>query len=187
MIVPKPIEDVFAMFEDPYNLATITPPWLNFLVTSKRKVQMAPGAEIEYGFRWLGIPMYWRTRITSYSPPTQFVDEAIRSPYVFWRHLHTFETVDGGTLVRDTVDYALPLGQLGRLAHSLVVRRNLIAIFTFRQRALNRHWGCGARIVWPTVRWLESLPAPPETANPEDPWRSSPSSLSPRPQPNRTD
>lgn len=155
------------MFENPYNLAIITPPWLHFLVTSKKKVEMALGAEIEYRFRWLGIPMYWKTRISSYDPPRQFVDEALRSPYVFWRHLHTFETVEGGTRVCDAVDYALPFGPLGRLAHRLIVRANLIAIFTFRQQALNRHWGCGARITWPTVRWLESPPAPPGTASPE--------------------
>ena len=167
MIVPKPIQEVYAMFENPYNLAILTPPWLHFLVTSKEKVEMRLGAEIDYSFRWLGVPMYWRTRITSHNPPTRFVDEALRSPYIFWRHLHTFEAVDGGTLVRDSVDYKLPFGPFGRLAHALAVRRNLTAIFTFRQQALDNHWGGGSRIAWPTVRWLAPQPSAPETASPE--------------------
>lgn len=166
MIVPRPLGEVFEMFQNPYNLAIITPPWLNFLVTSKNKVEMRLGAEIDYRFTWLGLPMHWRTRITSYSPPAQFIDEALRSPYVFWRHLHTFESVEGGTLVRDTVDYKLPFGPLGRLAHALAVQANLISIFTYRQQALDRHWGGGSRIIWPTVRLRESLPALPETASP---------------------
>jgi ligand-binding SRPBCC domain-containing protein len=155
MIVPKPVGEVFEVFENPYNLAIITPPWLHFLVTSKQKVDMRLGAEIDYRFRWLGVPMYWRTRITAYAPPKKFIDEALKSPYVFWRHLHTFEEVPGGTLVRDQVDYQLPFGALGRMAHAIAVRRNLLAIFTFRQKALNRHWGVGARITWPVIRWLE--------------------------------
>ncbi len=167
MTVPKPIEEVYAVFEDPYNLAIITPPWLHFLVTSKERVVMGLGAEIDYRFRWLGVPMYWRTRITSYDPPRQFVDEALRSPYVFWRHLHTFESVEGGTLVRDRVDYALPFGVLGRAAHALAVRRNLVQIFTFRQQALDRHWGGGSKIVWPSIRWIESRLLAPETASQE--------------------
>lgn len=167
MIVPKPIEEVFEMFENPYNLKILTPPWLHFLVTSKEKVEMRLGAEIDYRFRWLGLPMYWRTRITSYVPPAQFVDEALRSPYVFWRHLHTFKSVPGGTLVRDRVDYKLPLGPLGRLAHGLIVRHNLLAIFTFRQQVLDKHWGGGSAISWPTIHWLESQPSHPETASPE--------------------
>ena len=34
---------------------------------------------------------------------------------------------------RDVVDYALPLGPLGALAHALVVRRQLDAIFAYRR------------------------------------------------------
>ena len=161
MIVPKPLEEVFGMFENPYNLTILTPPWLNFLVTSKEKVAMALGAEIEYRFRWMGLPMFWRTRITAYSPPLRFIDEALRSPYLFWRPRHTFEALEGGTLVRDRGANALPRGPLGRLAHRLAVRRNLIAIFNYRQQALDRHWGGRSRIIWPTVRRLESPPALP--------------------------
>lgn len=96
--------------------------------------------------------MRWRTRISVYDPPLEFVDEALRSPYVYWRHRHTFTAVAGGTVVRDTVDYQLPLGWLGQVAHAVAVRRNLIAIFTFRQETLDAHWGGGSVIRYPTVR-----------------------------------
>jgi ligand-binding SRPBCC domain-containing protein len=44
--------------------------------------------------------------------------------------------VQAGTLVRDTVDYSLPLGRLGMLAHGLFVRRDLDRIFAFRHQAV---------------------------------------------------
>jgi hypothetical protein len=38
--------------------------------------------------------------------------------------------------MRDTVRYALPFGPLGALAHRLLVRRDLAAIFDFRASAI---------------------------------------------------
>ena len=52
-----------------------------------------------------------------------------------WRHRHTFTEVEDGTLISDSVEYALPWGALGRLAQPLV-RGQLRGIFEFRQRAL---------------------------------------------------
>ena len=50
-----------------------------------------------------------------------------------WVHTHRFEADDGGTSVSDDVEYELPLGPLGRMAHSLVVRRDLERIFAYRR------------------------------------------------------
>ncbi|HEU0123197.1 MAG TPA: SRPBCC family protein [Bryobacteraceae bacterium] len=140
------------MFENPHNLGMITPPWLHFRVTSATQHTVTNGLLIDYTFRWLGLPLRWKTCITVYDPPFEFVDEALRSPYVYWRHRHTFTVVPGGTLVKDTVDYQLPWGPLGQLAHAMAVRRNLIGIFTYRQKALDAHWGGGSVIRYPTVQ-----------------------------------
>jgi ligand-binding SRPBCC domain-containing protein len=152
MISGQPIEETFAIFEDPYNLAKITPPSLNFRVTSSTRVQMQRGAEINYTIRWLSIPLRWKTRITAYNPPRDFVDEQERGPYRLWRHHHTFEQTPEGTRVRDRVEYQLPLGLLGRVVHAAIVRRQLLAIFRYRQRELAKMFGGkGRQIVPPRV------------------------------------
>jgi len=135
MFAPVPIEAAFAVFENPYNLARITPPELGFTVLTPN-LKMRAGLEIDYTIQWLGIPMHWRTLITGYKPPYEFTDEQAKGPYTLWRHTHTFESVEGGTRVGDQVDYILPLGPLGRIAHALVVERQLKGIFAFRQKAL---------------------------------------------------
>jgi hypothetical protein len=56
--------------------------------------------------------------------------------------------------VKDTVDYILPLGPLGALAHWMMVEAQLKMIFTYRQRTLNELWGGEAKITLPTVRRL---------------------------------
>lgn len=135
MLAPVPLEECFAVFENPYNLSLITPPWLNFRILTPNLV-MREGLLIDYTIRWFGLPMRWRTLISRYEPPYAFVDEQIKGPYRLWRHLHTFRPVEGGTLVGDRVEYALPFGPLGDFAHSLLVRRQLDAIFDFRRQKL---------------------------------------------------
>jgi ligand-binding SRPBCC domain-containing protein len=135
--LPRAPRDVFPFFSDAHNLEAITPPWLGFAVVTPRPIDMRAGALIEYRLRLHGIPLRWRTRIAVWDPPRRFVDVQIRGPYVLWHHTHDFEADGaGGTVMRDTVRYGLPLGPLGRLAHRLLVRRDLEAIFDFRRQAV---------------------------------------------------
>lgn len=159
MISGRPLGETFKVFQDPYNLAKITPPWLNFRVTSTERIEMREGAEIQYVIRWLRFPIRWRTVITEYDPPYKFVDEQERGPYTLWRHEHTFEETSEGTKVKDRVEYRLPLGFMGRLIHGVIVRRQLLAIFRYRQRELATMFGGKARqIVQPHVsRRMTSL------------------------------
>ena len=136
MIAPLAVREAFEIFEDPYNLAKITPPWLHFSITSEGKVEMRRGAEITYRIRVCGVPLSWKTVITEYEPPFFFVDEQAGGPYRYWRHRHSFRPTEGGTVVGDRVDYALPFGWLGRIAHVCPVRRQLREIFAYRQKAL---------------------------------------------------
>ena len=135
--VPVSLQEAFAFFENPHNLARITPPSLNFRIASPERIQMRKGAEIDYQIRWLGLPLKWKTAIAEYEPPFFFVDEQVAGPYAYWHHRHDFKPTEYGALVSDRVDYALSFGPLGRLAHGLAVRRQLQAIFDYRQNALS--------------------------------------------------
>jgi ligand-binding SRPBCC domain-containing protein len=131
--LPAPPEDVFPFFSDAHNLEAITPPWLRFHVVTPRPIEMRAGALIEYRLRLRGIPISWLTRIDEWTPGVRFVDVQLSGPYRLWHHTHEFEPDGaGGTLMRDTVHYALPLWPLGEAAHALLVRRDLAAIFAFR-------------------------------------------------------
>ncbi len=141
MLTDSSLEKTFSVFEDPYNLAKITPPSMNFKVTSKERVRMRKGAEIEYTIRWLGLPIHWKTLILEYQPPFLFVDEQAKGPYSLWRHRHTFQLTQKGVIVGDHVEYALPFGPLGQITHALMVRRQLEGIFTFRQQELGKILG----------------------------------------------
>jgi hypothetical protein len=132
----QPLEQVFDFFAEARNLERITPPWLSFEVLTPEPVAMGVGTLIEYRLRIRGIPLRWTSRIEEWEPGRGFVDRQIRGPYGLWRHRHTFEADGRATIVRDSVDYGLPLGLLGEIAHRLFVRRDLERIFAFRQRAV---------------------------------------------------
>ena len=99
---------------------------------ASRPIAMHKDARIEYRLRLAGVPLYWRTRITSWEPGRGFVDEQERGPYALWEHHHVFEPTDRGVLVWDRIRYALPFGALGNLVHPIAVWPALAAIFDFR-------------------------------------------------------
>jgi ligand-binding SRPBCC domain-containing protein len=133
-IVPLPVEKVFAFFADAGNLERITPPFLHFHILTPLPIQMGPGTLIDYRLQLFHLPFRWRTRIETFEPGRRFIDVQLSGPYRRWHHLHEFFTVPEGALVRDVVDYALPFGPLGVIAHGLFVQRTLQQIFDHRQK-----------------------------------------------------
>lgn len=139
--VPAPMEECFAFFSDAANLEALTPPFLRFRILTPLPIEMRAGALIEYRLSLLGVPLPWLTRIADWRPGRGFTDVQLRGPYAKWVHRHAFTPADGGTWVRDEVEYALPLAPLSDPAHALFVRPRLREIFTYRRQAIARLLG----------------------------------------------
>mgnify|MGYP001310348118 CR=1 FL=1 len=135
--LPLPPEALFPFFSDAGNLEQITPPWLHFRVLTPKPIEMKEGALIDYRLKVHGLPMKWRTRINCWDPPHRFEDEQLRGPYRKWVHEHTFEERDGGTVVRDRVEYATPFDWL---VHGILVRPDIERIFDYRTKALRKRF-----------------------------------------------
>ena len=131
--LPRPIDEVFEFFSDAHNLETLTPPPLRFEILTPSPIRMAVGTLIDYKLRLRGIPVRWRSEITAWEPPCRFVDEQRRGPYSMWSHEHIFEEIDGGTLAKDIVNYAVPGGAL---VNKLFVARDVRGIFEYRTERL---------------------------------------------------
>ncbi len=137
------MDQAWEYFSTPSNLQEITPKDLKFkILTDIGKEKMYAGQIINYIVTPLfGIPMRWTTEITHVEEGKYFVDEQRFGPYSFWHHKHFFTPIEGGVLATDVVDYALPLGILGRLAHAIFVKAQLKHIFMFREKKLEDMFG----------------------------------------------
>lgn len=130
-------DEVFPFFADAFNLEALTPPLLRFRVITPRPIPMHPGALIQYRLRLHGIPVGWTTLIQEWTPARRFVDTQLKGPYALWHHTHEFEPLAGDrTRMTDVVRYAIGFGPLGEIAHRLLVRRDVEAIFDHRAEAI---------------------------------------------------
>lgn len=151
--VPVPRETAFAFFSDAQNLEELTPPSLHFRILTPGPIHIEAGTLIDYQIRLRGVPFRWRTEITQWTPPFCFVDRQIRGPYRMWEHQHTFHEVPEGTRVEDLVRYRVPLGGL---VNGLFVERELVKIFEYRSRQLQRLLSAD-RPTWNTTESLASV------------------------------
>lgn len=135
--IQRPVDEVFAFFADAHNLEEITPPWLGFRIISTSSTGVSKGTEIRYRLRLHGIPIHWRTEILDWNPPYSFVDVQRSGPYKLWHHTHKFEAHGDQTRMTDVVQYSLPFGWLGRIAHALKVGSDVQRIFDYRRERID--------------------------------------------------
>ncbi|MGD9331871.1 MAG: SRPBCC family protein [Desulfobacterales bacterium] len=137
--LPIGLDQAWAFFSNPANLPLITPPWLNFTITSRVPATIYPGLILTYRLSpAAGFAIPWVSEITHARAPRYFVDEQRSGPYRFWHHQHHLAAAPGGVQVIDTVHYSLPLGIFGLALHALWVKRRLDEIFSFRYHALDQ-------------------------------------------------
>jgi ligand-binding SRPBCC domain-containing protein len=151
--LPFPGERVFSFFANPANLPPLMPRWQHARVEkinlvsppfpSTAGVAAGEGSLIRISFRpvpLLPLRLPWDAYIAEFRWNDFFCDEQRRGPFKYFRHCHRVrdesrESV-AGAVVSDAVEYELPLSLLGDLANVLVVKRQIRALFAYRQRML---------------------------------------------------
>ncbi|GLB51837.1 hypothetical protein NBRC110019_08760 [Neptunitalea chrysea] len=140
--LPISLEEAWEFLCAPENLKTITPDYMGFNILSGTEDKMFQGQIIQYIVTPVAnIKTKWVTEITHVQDKEYFVDEQRFGPYQLWHHKHFLEVTDGGIIMRDVVDYKLPGGILGQMAHPIMVLPKLKEIFHYRADKLASIFG----------------------------------------------
>lgn len=131
--VAAPLAEVWDFHSRVDGLEALTPNWLGLRVEGIRGPDGEPdpdvltaGTAIHLSVRpgGLGPRQDWTTRIVARDRSdgaASFRDVMLDGPFPAWEHTHCFYRDGGATVVRDVVDYELPLGGLGRRLGPLAV------------------------------------------------------------------
>lgn len=132
------VEQVFAFHADPSNISKISPGWQTVHVRKGAPARV--GEEFEIEVRLLGVwPLRWRGIWRQVVSPELLVDEALDSPFAYWRHRHRFERLAAGrTRMTDHVSYRIRSGWPGKVFGETLGRVQFALMFTDRQRRTRR-------------------------------------------------
>ena len=133
-VYPALLGRLFALHEDPSVLVRIQPQGTFRLVSHPGHIR--PGGRVvvlnRLGFVWFTFEF----EHVVYEPPHRFGEVMVRGPFRSFRHIHEFEACEGGTLVRDRLEFALPWWLGGGVAERWVAARQIRGLFRKRQEAL---------------------------------------------------
>ena len=135
---------MFPFFSDAYPPPKTTPDFLKFNVLKVTPETVGEGTTIDYKLVLRGVPLRWQSVIEEWVPGRKFVDRQVKGPYSLWHHTHEFEPARGGTILRDRVRFAVPLGALGDVVAGSFVMGDVRKIFAYRHEKIEEMFGSAA-------------------------------------------
>ena len=85
-----------------------------------------------------GIRQRLCSKIVEYDRPNRFTDQMISGAFKSLRHIHEFESVGDGTVMRDILEWESPLSVLGIVADKLAVKRHMRNFLLERNKELKK-------------------------------------------------
>ncbi|AWV87935.1 SRPBCC family protein [Bradymonas sediminis] len=119
----------------------LVPPWQKVKVL-KRPERFEDGAILVMKVYAIGpVGMRWVAKHRDFIEGEQFVDEQLSGPFRAWVHTHQFVPADpalgldeGTSILRDSIEYDLPLGPLGAALGGGIAERMLEKMFDYRHK-----------------------------------------------------
>jgi ligand-binding SRPBCC domain-containing protein len=129
---------VFAFHESPGALRQLIPPWERVTLVEAGD-SLRPGTRVVLAVAFGPMRLRWVAEHTEYEPGRMFADRQVEGPFASWYHRHLFlPDGDGGTVLRDEVDYEPPMGAVGRLLSGGMLRAKLRKMFDHRHEITRR-------------------------------------------------
>ena len=100
---------------------------------------LRPGSRVVLSIPIGPIRVRWIAEHTEYERGRLFADRQVEGPFSSWYHRHLFlDDGQGGTLLRDEVEFEPPLGIVGRLLAGRLLESKLRTLFDYRHETTRR-------------------------------------------------
>jgi len=142
--MPVEAGSVFAWHAREGAFQRLTPPWEPVEVVEHQGDGIREGTRIVLRMKVGPASLKWVARHTRYVPGSLFQDEQESGPFARWVHTHRmWDEPAGSGMLEDEVEYALPVGALGRMLGGGYARQRLERMFAYRHAVtredLRRH------------------------------------------------
>src|SRR5208282_2152967 len=133
--IDSPAADVFAWFTRPGAFERLVPPWEPVETLSRTGTAPQPGSRTEFKIGIGPLRQRWLAEHTAFEPCRMFRDEQISGPFAHWVHTHTVEPSGPlACVLEDRIEFAPPLGFLGRALAGGYLRKRMERGFAYRHR-----------------------------------------------------
>ncbi|MFT5430894.1 MAG: hypothetical protein ACI9OJ_001573 [Myxococcota bacterium] len=133
LLLPVPATELHDWHVRPGAFERLSAPW-----DTVRHIYADPvrnGAKRIFEVKKGGFWMRWVADHQDVVHGEQFTDIMEAGPFKSWRHTHRFEALDSDrSRLVDHIEYALPLGGLGRAVAGGAIERDIDRMFTYRHR-----------------------------------------------------
>ncbi len=94
------------------------------------------GQTVTFEGTHFGMRQRLTVKVTAFERPHLFVDEMVEGRFESFKHTHEFTPHDGGTLMRDTLEWTSPFGFIGRIVDRLLLEKHLRDLVSKRNQKL---------------------------------------------------
>jgi ligand-binding SRPBCC domain-containing protein len=139
-LIKAPPERVFAFHLLPDALERLVPPWEKVRVIQKADISRIGSRAIIETTVFALFHVRWVAEHVLYDPPREFEDVQIAGPFKGWRHRHIVRPhAEEGAILRDEIEYELPLGVVAAVFAPFLIERRLEKLFNYRHE-VTRRW-----------------------------------------------
>jgi len=107
-------------------------------VAGRTHGKISLGETVTFEGKHFGIRQRLTVKVTELEKPHFFTDEMIEGNFKSFKHKHEFIEKNGGTLMRDTLEWTSPFGFLGKIVDALLLENHLRGLVSERNAELKK-------------------------------------------------
>ena len=96
------------------------------------------GETVTWKGKHFGLHLTHKSLISHFDYPNSFTDEMVEGNFKKFKHIHKFDSNGKSTIMKDYLEYSLPLGRLGEFIDHTLIKKHLTNFLTIRNNSIKK-------------------------------------------------